>query len=263
MSSRPTRIDHPQTSTTINFTPRRIAIFFLIIVAIIVVIGTIANYCIYHVASDPDSNGAKVLRRFDLGHEPSIPNMYSSFALLLSAGLLALIGRLEQRQQQQGWMYWYGMAIVFVGLSIDEAVLFHEMANTAIKNVIETSGVLFLPWVIAGGIFALAFAILFIPFVAKKSKRTLWLFLIAGGLFVFGAIGMEMVASLIFEQSGSEEAGVQQVSHTLSQAIEELCEMLGIVLFIYALLDYLASNFSSLEIRFEPTENEIAASENS
>ena len=63
--------------------------------------------------------------------------MYSSFALLLSAGLLALIGRLEQRQQQQGWMYWYGMAIVFVGLSIDEAVLFHEMANTAIKNVIE------------------------------------------------------------------------------------------------------------------------------
>jgi len=253
-SSRMSPSDRPARHATLSFTPRRVACFFLGLVVMVVIVGTIANYCIFHVASSPESNGAKVLRRFDLGHEPSIPNMYSSVALLCSAALLALIGRLEHRSRQTGWIYWYGLAIVFIGLGIDEAVLFHEMIDAAIKNFIDTSGFLYLPWVVVGGIFALVFAIIFIPFVARKSKRTLWLFILAGAVFISGAIGMEIVASVIFENSGSEELGKQTISHTIAQSIEELCEMLGIVLFIYALIDYLAARFATIEIRFSPVE---------
>jgi hypothetical protein len=150
---------------------------------------------------------------------------------------------------------------VFIGLAIDEAVQFHEMIDAAIKNVIETSGFLFLPWVVVGGAFVAVFAFFFIPFVARKSQRTLWLFIFSGTVFVFGAIGMEIVAAIIFENAGSEELGKQTIAHTVSQAIEELCEMLGVVLFIYALLDYLASKFATIEIQFCPTENNSTSSD--
>lgn len=250
MSSRLTRVDKPDSRVTIRLIPRSIANGFLCVVLLIVVAGTVANYCIYHVVSSPDSNAGKVLKRFDLGHEPSLPNMYSSFALLIAAGLLTLIGFLERRSQQDGWNYWFAMAIVFLGLAIDEAVQFHEMIDAAINRIIQTSGLLYLPWVIVGGIFVVVFAVYFIPFVARKSKRTLRLFVFAGAVFVFGAIGMEMVAGVIFEAAGSEELGIQSVLHTVSQSIEELCEMLGIVLFIYALLDYLATHYKAIDIRF-------------
>ena len=52
-----------------------------------------------------------------------------------------------------------------------------------------------------------------------------WLFLSAGALFVGGAIGMEMLAGVIFDAAGSYEAGLGSLARSFAQAVEEMLEM--------------------------------------
>ncbi len=231
--------------------PVNLVAFFSTLMILILVSGTLANVTIYHGGFEPDGSLVHVLKRFDLGHEPSIPNFYSAVAILICALFLGLIGYLEKQKQVKDYLNWYFLGVIFVGLALDESAMIHEMANTAIGYYISTSGVLFLPWVIAGAIFALLVAIKFIPFVARKSRRTIKLFVIAGAVFVAGALGMEMVASLVFDHAGSEEMGVTSYAHTISQSIEEFLEMLGIIIFMYALVDCLATYHPSIHFQFK------------
>lgn len=53
-----------------------------------------------------------------------------------------------------------------------------------------------------------------------------------------------MVAALIIPN-----LGVESIAHTISQTIEETCEMLGVVIFIYVLLDYIRREIGPLRIR--------------
>ena len=69
------------------------------------------------------------------------------------------------------------------------------------------------------------------------------MFVASAGLFVGGAIGMEMIAGIVVEARG-----VASIWHTLVQTVEETCEMLGIVVFLYALLDYIQRNWSNVQL---------------
>ncbi len=249
------RMDPQQSNATkveecsIRIIPLKVIRLFAIVILLIAVLGTFCNYLIYHVVT-PGSDIAKVLKRFDLGHEPSIPSFYSAIAILVGAALLFLIGKLSRQKTGETALQWHLLGILFVCLSVDEAVQFHEMLDTAMSKIMGKSGLFFLPWTIAGAAFSIVVAIFFLPFLLRLPVKTRNLMILAGAIFVAGAIGMEMVASLIFSDAGSIELGVQRLSHTFSQFLEELLEMAGIVLFIFALLDYLRSNFKTLIVHF-------------
>jgi hypothetical protein len=62
---------------------------------------------------------------------------------------------------------------------------------------------------------------------------------------------MEMVAGAVVGAHGGDEAvGTASLSHTFAQTIEETLEMLGVLLFLYAELDYLRRTAGSVYIRF-------------
>jgi hypothetical protein len=63
--------------------------------------------------------------------------------------------------------------------------------------------------------------------------RSRLLFLAGGSIFVFGALGMELVANAYWMNN------VRGLTIGIITTIEELFEMGGIVIFVYALLDYL------------------------
>ncbi len=72
----------------------------------------------------------------------------------------------------------------------------------------------------------------------------MYLFLIAGATYLGGVLGMELVgSSYIFNYGPS-------LSYGIVATIEEVLEMLGIIVFIYALLDYLETHVESMLIRF-------------
>lgn len=69
------------------------------------------------------------------------------------------------------------------------------------------------------------------------------LFFISGATFVSGAIGLESISGRHFELYGMNNITISYLN-----TCEEMHEMLGAVIFIYALLTYIVSQFKSLTI---------------
>jgi hypothetical protein len=65
----------------------------------------------------------------------------------------------------------------------------------------------------------------------------------AGIIFVAGAVGMEMVGGRYVFYNGKEE-----LQYALMVTLEELLEMTGIIIFIYALASYIIKNVSDKSI---------------
>jgi len=224
--------------------PRRVAWTLVGIVVLLVITGSTANYVTFHVAPSPDHKVAKLMNRFDLGFEPSIPNWYSSCTLLAASGLLVLTGLVKRQEKDRYYRYWHFLGFVFLVLSIDEGVRLHEMIHTVMIQWRQWHGVLHFPWVIPAGIFVAVLGACYIPFLWHIERGTAILFMVAGAVYITGVLGMDMAGAVVIEQQG--EASVY---HTWTQLFEELFEMLGMVLFLYALIDHLGRAAGRLQLR--------------
>lgn len=72
-------------------------------------------------------------------------------------------------------------------------------------------------------------------------------FLAAASLYVGGAVGLEMVAGRYEDLSGISEPALDTTLAMLASG-EELLEMAGIVVFIYALMSYMSVRFQDLQV---------------
>lgn len=237
--------DDLENSITIRIRVERVLKVLLCIVATLIVTGTAANFVTYHVVT-PEHKIAKLMNRFDINFEPSIPAWYSACALLASSALLSITGLAKMHEKDRYYKHWLVLAAIFMGLSIDEAARFHEMIHTVIISRVEVHGMLYFPWVVPALIFVGIVALCYIPFLLHIDRRTAKLFLVAGAIYVMGAVGMEIIAGPF-----AEKYGTASTPHEICEAIEETLEMLGIVAFIYALLDHFARVVKP--IRFQVT----------
>ena len=95
--------------------------------------------------------------------------------------------------------------MVFLFLSFDESWMIHDVWNDIIKKYfVETSGFLKFAWIIPYGVGLILFTSLLIPFLIHLPSRTRKLFLISGGIYVLGALGMEATGGKIAEAYGYE-----------------------------------------------------------
>ena len=81
------------------------------------------------------------------------------------------------------------------------------------------------------------------------SKRIKNLFVTSGITFVIGAIGFELLGGRHSDLNGEDN-----LTYSLIYTCEEFLEMLGIVIFIYALLIYLAKQFKPLTLSLNEQE---------
>ena len=65
-------------------------------------------------------------------------------------------------------------------------------------------------------------------------RETMILFVVAGVVFITGAIGIEIISA-----NEADVNATDTVYYSALYTIEELCEMLGIVIFCYGLLRYI------------------------
>jgi hypothetical protein len=171
---------------------------------------------------------------FYLDDEANVPTWYSSMTLLLAAALLLAIAVTVRGRADTWWRYWAGLAAVFVALSLDEVAQVHELLIEPLRGRVGSSGWLYYPWVLAGGLFALVVALAFARFLFALPPRTRALFVIAGAVYLSGTLGVEtLTAHLDFEY------GPADVAYVAAVTVEETLEMAGIVVFLYALLDHL------------------------
>ena len=176
--------------------------------------------------------------------EANFPSLYSALAMLLSATLLWLIGSLVTEKASKKAFYWKFLSIVFVFLAMDEFGSLHEYMIQPMRGMMNESsldsGYLYFAWFIPYTIVVVIIGLVLFRFLFKLPSRTRWLFIIGGAIFLAGAVGMEMIggnywAGQGWAIDGSDETDLQ---YALIVTLEELLEMLGIVIFIFALSEY-------------------------
>ncbi|MBN1833479.1 MAG: hypothetical protein JW896_15350 [Deltaproteobacteria bacterium] len=96
-------------------------------------------------------------------------------------------------------------------------------------------------------LFLIAVALAYRRFVLNLPFSTRLLFVLAGAIYILGALVFESISGKIAEISG--ESGF---AYNAIVTLEEACEMLGVIIFILALLHYLAKHFGVFQISFRP-----------
>jgi hypothetical protein len=227
---------------TIAVSPARVTRLLALVVGLLVVAGIASVVGEYVVGRALFG----LVRAFDLDGEGTVPSWYSSCALLAAAGLLAVIARAARERSDRDWCYWAGLAVIFVALSVDEAASIHELAIRPMRRALNLSGLLAFGWVIPGAAFVAIVGAIFLRFLLRLPLSTRRLFVIAGGLYVGGALGFEMLGGLLLTKYG------MGLATALEAVAEEALEMTGIVVFLHALLQHLGRIAGSVSFRIEP-----------
>lgn len=186
------------------------------------------------------------VRMFDFDYEKNFPSLYSALAILFCAMILSCISVFKRREDAPFKNHWFFLAIIFVYLGCDEALALHEEVGDLVEDygLVKAEGFLFFAWVVPYAILMLLFALSYMRFVFALPRKTMLLFIASGTLFLSGAFGFE-----IFSARQADIEGFDTIGYYVLYTLEELCEMIGIALFCYALLDYLQSEFG--ELRFQ------------
>ena len=174
---------------------------------------------------------------FDLDEEEGLGTWFSAL-ILFTAGLLSLFQARYPGTTPTRWHFcWTLLAIGFCVLSLDEVAGFHEFVNTVVEGT---------HWTFFAAILVLVVGILFIPFLASLPSKTRWLLVIAGAIYVGGAVGVE--AATIWHEENDQ---LDTLGYNLWTAVEEFMEMAGIILYIFALLAHIANNREGARLQLE------------
>lgn len=194
----------------------------------------IAEYLIENVLYSANNNLlVSFLDLFSVNAEETIPTWYATMLLFVSAVLLVVITAVKHRNHDPQTRYWIGLSIIFLYLSIDEGAVIHELFSTPLETAFNTSDYLAFAWLILFVPLLLIFALLYLRFLFHLPPRIRNLFILAGVCYVGGAVVVEAISANRYSLDG----GVSFPYLTIG-TVEELLEMWGVVLFIYALLSY-------------------------
>lgn len=175
---------------------------------------------------------------FNFDREQSIATWYSSVMLLFCSILLAAIAFAKKTAGKHYVVHWSVLSFIFLYLSIDEAVSIHELSVEPMRSTLNASGFLYYTWVVLGAAFVLILLLAYWRFLLALPAKTRNLFLLAGTIYIGGVIGMELIGGYYY----SPDLVTQSLPYAFAAMVEESLEMMGIVLFIYALLSYMKSH---------------------
>ncbi|HLL46809.1 MAG TPA: hypothetical protein VK399_08860, partial [Longimicrobiaceae bacterium] len=126
------------------------------------------------------------------------------------------------------------LALLFLYLSVDEAAELHELLIEPLRGSLNAGGLFHFAWVVPAIALLAVLGLAYARFLVHLPASTRRLFIMAAATFVGGAVGAEMVGGAWVESRGFHNLG-----SVLIWTVEESLEMLGIVVFVYALLHHL------------------------
>lgn len=191
-----------------------------------------------------------IIKMFFLDAEFNFPTWYAAISLLICSLFTGLLYCLKKAENDPFKFNWLGLSIVFFILATDEILILHEQMISPLRNVLNTGGFLYMAWIIPAILFGIIFIIAYYKFLASLPVRTRNQFITAGIIFVIGAVGMEAVGGKFLS-----EYGQNNLVYSLITQFEELLEMIGIILFIYAILLYFNSYHPAITISIKGKEN--------
>ena len=184
-------------------------------------------------------------RMFNLDREMNLPTWYSALMLAFAALLLRIISINKKHQKERYLRHWKFLSILFLFLAFDELFQIHEIF--IIKDISRMlPGIFYSVWVIPYGIALIVFAQKYWKFTRDLPHQTRLHFIIAAILYIGGALGMEIIGSYWTDLEGQ-----QNLVYALMATLEEVMEMMGIIVLIYGLLNYIKAWHNDLIINIK------------
>ena len=216
---------------------------FLLLTSGLLSLGHVVKMALVYFGHD-----SGILTLLDLNEERSIGTFYSVVELVSCAATLFVLGFGAYRREAR-WrgdaIWWLGLGVVFVYLGADEGLSLHEVLMYHLQKKLHASGVLYYAWVIPYAGLALAVVLLYSRFLLRLPRGIAIRFVIAGAVYVGGALGLEMFAGYLVKTRGYSETSFPLEVEYL---VEETMEMLGAAYFLTAMLRYIELGGQPLQL---------------
>lgn len=159
---------------------------------------------------------------FSLSYERNVPTWASSALLVLASAALASCAQRAERDRAA----WWGLSAIFAFMSLDEAIEIHEHLG----GLVHGRGVLYFSWVIPAALIVGAIGLALLGFLRRLPAVDRRRFVVAGAIYVGGALAMELPLGW-----WTERAGDDNLVYGLLDWVEETMELVGSTAFLIAL----------------------------
>ena len=234
------------TERTWNLIPKK---FCAVLLGISVILNIISA-AVWYIPRRFQISVGRMYELFYVDNEYNFPTLYSVLLFTICGLLLVYIYSAVKSEKGKYQFHWIILAIGFFYFACDDFMVLHEKL-TKPTNVILRSfklgGLVDFSWVLPASIVLILVALYFIPFLLKLPRRTQILLLVGGLLFFGAALGLETIGGQL-----KSVFGIWSREYVIETQIEEFLELVGPIVVIYALLEYISTRFGILHIRVLP-----------
>lgn len=167
----------------------------------------------------------------DLDAEANLPATYAAALLAMSALVLWLLGTWRAQAGLSDARLVRLLSLLVLAMAVDEASQIHELLSDPVRSALGLGGPLYYAWVVVYGAVLVVLAAVLLPRAARLEPVTRRLVLIAAGLYVGGALGLELAGSAVVDAGGRGGWGYAALT-----TVEEGLEFAGALVLLYALL---------------------------
>jgi hypothetical protein len=195
----------------------------------------------------------KTVKLFYVDLELNVPAFFSMLLLLIASLLVAIIAVLKRKEKAPFIFQWAILSIGFLFMAFDEIASIHERLIEPMRAILgeQNLGVLYFAWVVPVVPLVIFLGFFFVKFLWSLPAKTKLFFLIAATLYLGGAIGCELI-----ESGHCEIYGKDNLPYMIMTTVEETLEMSGVIVFIWALLSYIAQTYGEVRLRFDNLESD-------
>lgn len=233
---------------TVRINHQPLVTVLIVIAAVLALASFGVNFCTRHLGIE----NVPFDHMLAVAAEANIPTFFSTMILAAAALLLWVIA--SAGSDPRAARPWKALSFIFLYLALDEAAMIHELSRKVPRHWLPDWGIFYWPWVAFGTVAVIVLIAAFWRFLLALPKPTRNRFLVAGAVFVFGALGLEFVGAAIMHGEMPELALV------IEETVEEFLEMLGVILFIRALLLHMADHLPRVSLRVNPQDDTTSES---
>lgn len=222
-------------SLQVSIPVRRVATGLAVLIAVFSVVSFVGQLITEFVIVDNDYVD-RIGHWLDVNAEASVPTWYSAVTLL-ACGVMAGIIALDTRRRSRPFaLQWWLVALAFGLLSLEEVIGVHSQATKVLRRLIDTlDGPMLLVLLGIAGLVVIAIVVVVFGrwFAALPGRWRRW-FAIGGVVYLVGVIASDAVGDYLISTFGDTS-----VLYIAVLTIEEALEMIGVLIVIVALLEYI------------------------
>jgi hypothetical protein len=177
-----------------------------------------------------------------LDEKNSISTYFLTSLFTLSSVLLVLIWMITKKKDDPFANYWFALAIVFLVFSIDKMIILRERINIIFWNYATNLIWSSIKWIITG--LLIVVVIIFIRFLLHLPIEDRLVILLAAVLFIGGSVVIDYLTGIFFNLHGEFS-----IAYSVLTTLEVALEMIGSIVFIFALLNYMGRNGYGIKVR--------------